>query len=267
MSKRTSYAPGIPSWIDLMTPSRADSKAFYSALFGWTFEDVADGEGNVVYTQCFSNGGNVAGIAEMGPEMRASGMPAAWSTYVSTSDIAETTKKAEAAGGSVVMGPIQVMESGQVAVYIDPTGAAVGAWQAQNHPGATLVNEPYGFAWNELNTRDTAAAMPFYAAVFGWEGRTMEGPMQYTEWYLEGSPKDAVPVGGMLPMPEMVPAEVPAHWLTYFAVEDCDATAAKLTELGGTLINGPMDIPIGRFAVVQDPAGAVMCVMRLLETH
>ena len=260
MSVRTSYEPGTPSWVDLMTPSRESATAFYGALFGWTFEEVSDPDGNVVYTMCFSGGKNVCGLGELSPEMQASGMPAAWTTYVATADVDETSAKVETAGGTVMMPATQVFEAGRMAMYLDPTGAAIAAWEAGEHIGAELVNEPYGFGWNELNTRDTQRAVEFYEAVFGWKGRGVAGPMNYTEWLLGDQS-----VGGMMPMPEMVPAEVPAHWITYFMVEDADATVAKLGELGGAVLNPAMDIEVGRFAVVADPAGAVFCVMKLAQ--
>jgi hypothetical protein len=84
--------------------------------------------------------------------------------------------------------------------------------------------------------------------------------MAYTEWQLgDGS------VGGMMETPAMVPAEVPAHWLAYFAVEDTDAAVAKAQELGGTLIFGPMDIEAGRFATIADPQGAMFAVIKMKE--
>jgi uncharacterized protein len=59
------------------------------------------------------------------------------------------------------------------------------------------------------------------------------------------------------------PADLPAHWMVYFAVADPDATVARLTELGGAVRVPPSDIPIGRFAVVADPQGAFFSIIRL----
>ena len=261
MSIRTSYAPGIPSWVDVMVPNRDEGKAFYGALFGWTFEDSVDPEsGAVIYTNCFSNGHMVCGLMEMNPQMGA--MPPVWGTYVATADAEETAQRVTEAGGTVMIPPMDVMDVGRMAVFADPTGAVLGLWQAKTHKGAELVNEPYGFCWNELDTRDTAAASAFYEAVFGWKTEAMEGPMDYFELKLDGDT-----IGGMMPMPEGMPAAVPSFWLTYFAVEDCDATVAQITELGGGLAMGPMDIPAGRFAVVHDPAGATFAVMKLAENQ
>ena len=64
-----------------------------------------------------------------------------------------------------------------------------------------------------------------------------------------------------------VPDEVPPHWLVYFAVDDADATAEKAKELGGGVAFGPMDIPVGRFAVLTDPHGAVFASSLLSENR
>ena len=263
MSLRKSYAPGIPSWVDVMVKQRSEGTAFYGALFGWTFVDSTDPEsGAVVYTNCFSNGHMVCGLMEMSPEMQAGGMPPVWGTYIATADADETAQRVTAAGGTVMMPPMDVMDVGRMAVFTDPTGAILGLWQAKTHKGAELVNEPGGFCWNELDTRDTTAASAFYEAVFGWKSEAMEGPMEYFEWKLDGET-----VGGMMPMPAEMPAAVPPFWLVYFAVENCDGTLEKLAELGGTVMAGPMDIPAGRFAVVMDPAGAAFAVMQLAENN
>jgi predicted enzyme related to lactoylglutathione lyase len=257
MPVRTSYKPGTPSWTDLMTPSRDRSQKFYGSIFGWKFENQKDDDGNVVYVMCMQNGKSVAGMGEMSAEM-AQGMPPVWSTYISTSDLDATTKKVEAAGGSVMVPPTQVFESGRMAVYSDPTGAAVSAWEPAQHIGAELVNEPCSMAWNELDTRDVDAAKTFYSAVFGWKGETADGPIPYTEWQLG----DAT-VGGMMPMPAEVPAQVPSYWLSYFAVADCDDTVARASKAGGTVMVPPMDIPAGRFSVLNDPEGAMFAVIAL----
>jgi predicted enzyme related to lactoylglutathione lyase len=241
-----------------MARSRAEASAFYGALFGWTFEDQTDPDGAVVYTQVFSNGHNVCGLGEMTPEMAASGMPPFWTTYIATADADAAAAAVESAGGSVMMPPMQVFDAGRMAMFTDPTGASFAVWEPGTHFGAALVNEPVSLSWNELDTRDPDRAVAFYTDVFGWQADVHTGEMPYTEWMLDGEH-----LGGMMPMPPMVPAEVPSYWLTYFAVADTDATLARLQELGGAVMVPPMDIDVGRFAVVSDPAGAVFAVMQL----
>lgn len=116
------------------------------------------------------------------------------------------------------------------------------------------------FCWNELMTRDPEAAGKFYSELVGWNPVDSGMPgMAYT--LLKVGEKDA---GGMMAMPAEVPAEVPSHWMSYITVDDVDAAAKKVTELGGQLLHGPMDIPnVGRFCVIQDPTGAAVSLIKL----
>jgi predicted enzyme related to lactoylglutathione lyase len=189
----------------------------------------------------------------------AEGQPSAWTTYVSVEDADKTLEVAQDAGATVFVGPMDVMDIGRMAVFADPTGAAIGIWQPKTFIGAEVANEAGSFCWNELNTRNLAAAKEFYPKVFGWTANThdMEG-MQYTEWMLGDKG-----VAGMMAMPEMVPAEVPAHWLVYFGTDDTDATAAKAAKLGASSVVPPTDIPPGRFSVLMDPDGAAFAIIKI----
>ncbi len=253
MPTKTTYAPGTPSWVDLASADLAASSAFYSSLFGWEAKDQGAEAGH--YHQMELGGIPVAGA---GPIMM-DGQPPAWTTYMSVEDADASIDAVKAAGGTVFVEPMDVLDVGRMAIFADPTGAAAAVWQPRRHIGAGLVNEPGALTWNELNTRDTKAAEAFYRQVFGWEAQTEDmGGMQYTTWMLDGGP-----IGGMLSMPAEVPAQVPPHWLAYFGTADCDATVAQANGLGATLVAGPMDIPAGRFAVLADPAGAMFGVIAL----
>jgi predicted enzyme related to lactoylglutathione lyase len=252
MSEAASHAPGVPSWVDLGSPDLEASKVFYAGLFGWEAFTVPAPEAGG-YTMFLQRGKHVSAMGPNGER------PPSWMTYIATADADATTAKVRAAGGTVLVEPLSVMDAGRMAVYLDPTGAAFSVWQAGDHHGAELVNEPGAFCWNELQTRDVDAAKRFYGAVFGWGSETHEGPMQYTEWKHEGRS-----IGGMMDMAgHDIPAAVPAHWLVYFGAGDCDATTARARELGGTVVVPPMDIPDGlRFSVVSDPQGAIFGILR-----
>lgn len=127
------------------------------------------------------------------------------------------------------------------------------------------MNEPGTLCWNELATRDADGAQTFYPAVFGWGMNhvDMGGGMTYTEWKVGERG-----VAGMMAIDENWPAEIPNHWMVYFAVADCDASAELVTSLGGSIRMPPMDIPeVGRFAVCADPQGAVFSIMALAEAR
>ncbi len=253
MPERTEYAPGVPSWIDIGTDIEG-AKQFYGSLFGWEAQDAGPPEETGGYGFFMKDGKMVGGY---GPQQNPG--PPFWSTYVSVADIDETAKKVEQAGGNIILAPMDVMSAGRMAVFQDPQGGVISAWQPGEHKGAQLVNEPGSFTWNELNSRDMDAAKAFYTAAFGWEAETHEGgPMPYTEFKVGGES-----IAGGMPMPPMIPAQVPQHWLVYFAVDDTDAAVAKVTELGGAVRMPGMDTPAGRIAVVADPQGATFAVIKL----
>jgi predicted enzyme related to lactoylglutathione lyase len=257
MPEFTSYTPGTPSWVDHGAKDLAASNSFYASLFGWEPEDQGEEAGH--YTILRKAGKAAAG--NMGIMME--GQPSAWTTYVSVEDADKTVAVAQEAGATVFAGPMDVMDIGRMAVFADPTGAAIGIWQPKTFIGAEVANEVGAFGWNELNTRDLAAAKAFYTKVFGWTANEhdMEG-MKYTEWMLGDKS-----IGGMMEMPAMVPAEVPAHWLVYFGTEDADATVAKANGLGASTVVPPTDIPPGRFAILTDPDGAAFAVINMSDTE
>jgi predicted enzyme related to lactoylglutathione lyase len=251
------YAPGTPSWVDLSSPDPDASAAFYGELMDWKPTEPGPDEETGGYRMFQQDSQNIGGLM---PHMQ-EGQPTVWSTYVSVSDADDTAVKVKAAGGSVMVEPMDVMDIGRMAVFIDPSGAVFGVWQPGTFAGADLVNEPNSLCWNEVLTRDADADRRFYPAVFGWvAGKpTFEGaPESYTVWELDGKP-----VGGMMQMTdEYFPPEIPPHWGVCFAVADCDATVEKARTLGATITVEPMDMPIGRFAGIIDPQGASFSVMQ-----
>lgn len=257
MSERTSYTPGTPCWVELGTPDIEAAAAFYGALFGWEIPEQPNSAQLGGYRRAKKDGKDVAGVAPLMQE----GQPPAWSTYISVEDAEATTAAIREAGGAVHVEPMDVVGLGRMAVFTDPEGAFFGTWQPGTFAGAELVNEPGALGWNELESRDPAAAKEFYGAVFGWEFQDHDmGEMIYTEWQLGGKA-----LGGMADIKGRVPDEVPAHWMAYFGSENTDAAAEKVKELGGQVAFGPVDIPAGRFAMVADPWGAAFAVMQPSE--
>lgn len=258
MSERTSYTPGTPCWVDLATPDIEASAEFYGALFGWDVPELPNSAEMGGYRRAKKNGKDVAGVYPMMQE----GQHPAWATYVSVTDAAATGAAVTENGGTTIVEPMDI-GMGHMAVFADPTGAVFGLWQPGTFAGAELVNEAGCFGWNELGTRDLAAAKEFYGKVFGWgyDEEESERAGTYTVWKVG----DAM-VGGMLDIDAIeLPAEVPPHWLVYFMTEDADGALEKVEAGGGDVRFGPIDIPIGRFAVVADQFGAVFAVMQPSE--
>jgi len=254
--ERDRYDNGVPSWVDLGCPDVAAAAEFYGGLFGWDVEIGPPETGG--YGIAHLKGRPVAGL---GPQQNPG--PPVWTTYVNVDDAEAAAAAFTANGGQVIVPPMDVMDQGRMAVFVDAVGAFISVWQPLAHTGAGLVNEPGTLSWNELLTDDLDGAIAFYGAVFGWEAAVQGppgGPPAYVEFKLNGAP-----VAGMMPRPPDMPAEVPPFWGVYFAVADTDESLARLTELGGSVMMGPMDIEPGRFAVVADPAGAVFNIITLSE--
>ena len=178
------------------------------------------------------------------------GGPPMWNTYIATDDADATAAKVVAAGGTMLMEPFDVMDAGRMAVAFDPTGGGFGLWQAGQHTGAQLVNEPNTLVWNDLQTGDRAAANAFYSAVFGWTQEPF------------GDVYDVQKVGGE-PVGGIGQADGAPGWQVYFAVADADATAAKAVELGGEIVSEPADLPYGRDTLLRDPHGVAFHALRM----
>jgi uncharacterized protein len=291
MPERDGYIPGVPCWVDASEPDPEAALGFYGGLFGWEFEDLMppSSEGNYLVARCEATSSSIFGSGEWltGDVAAVRSIPEAappaamWNTYFWVDSADETASTVRAAGGDVVTAPFDLMDACRMAVFSDPEGAAFGVWEAREHKGAQLVNDPGALVFNNLNTRDLASARSFYGSVFGWqtgaiggggEGWTLPG---YSDWLERehhpglrrqmaeaGAPEGfADVVGSIIPIPDDQP-DTPPHWSVTFATDDTDATAAKASELGGKVIVPPFDAPwstatyIIRVTAIADPQGA-----------
>jgi uncharacterized protein len=303
MPERDGYIAGVPCWVDASEPDPKAAVDFYGGLFGWGFEDVmpssSDGDYFIARHEATSSSifdtsgdrrrGDVAAvrsIPEAAPPM------AMWNTYFWVDSADEAASKVRDAGGGVVMEPFDFMDACRMAVFTDPEGAAFCGWEAKEHKGARLVNDPGSLVFNGLNTRDIEGARSFYGSVFGWqtgaigggaEGWTLPG---YGDWLERehhpdlrrqmadaGAPEGFEDVvASIIPIADDQP-DTPAHWSVTFAVDDADATAAKATELGGTLIVPPFDAPWStstytiRITVIGDPQGATFIASKFVPEN
>ena len=248
MGERTSYTPGTFSWVDLNTDDQEGAKAFYSTLFGWEYEDVPIGDGSV-YSMAKLDGHSVAAL---GP-LQGEGMPPHWNCYVTVEDADASAARARELGATLLAEPFDVFDAGRMAAFQDPQGAVLSVWQPKENIGAGLVNVPGALSWNDLLSPDVEASAAFYRDMFGWEITEVEGSGgQYWSIVNEGRLN-----GGMMPLP---PGGHPA-WNLYFGTEDAHATTARVGELGGGTVMGPIDVPNGtRFVVLRDPSNAVFSV-------
>jgi uncharacterized protein len=274
LSERDRYIPGVPCWVDSPQPDPRAAAEFYGGLFGWEFEDRMPADAPGEYLVARLRGHDVAAV---GSQPAGAPPAATWNTYVWVESADDAAAKARDAGGSVLMEPFDVLDAGRVAVLADREGAAFCVWEAKEHRGAQVVNEPGSWNWSDLTTRDPEAASAFYGAVFGWEtdafdpeaGAVVRLP-GYGDFLERRDPglRDRLaeyqaPEGFGDAVAWLTPAtgeDSPPHWGVTFTVDDADATAERAGELGGDVIVPPFDAPWVRLAVLSDPQGAVFSV-------
>lgn len=256
MPSITSYDHGAPCWTDLATSEPARAKAFYTKLFGWTYQNNDMGNGQF-YSTIQLNGVGAGAIYGQVAEEIEQGISPRWSTYFNVNDVDAAAARVVPAGGTLMMEPFDVMGIGRMVLIFDPTGAVVALWQSIEHFDTRMVNEPGAMTWNELLTRDTEIAAKFYEEVLDWDSHADDmGRMDYTIFHTT----QEHPAGGMVHLDESHVGVRP-HWMVYFAVSDCDETTMLSAKNGGKVVVPPTDMPAGRFAVLSDPQGAVFGVM------
>jgi uncharacterized protein len=217
------------------------AKSFYTELLGWEVEVWKPGEMDYPMIMV---GEHMHG----GFWTAQGGAPSHWLGHVLVDDVDEAARRAGAGGGKVLYGPEDIPEIGRFALISDPQGAVISAFKPEGEQGASEGV----FVWDELHTSDPEAAKTFYGDVFGWTSNDTDmGGMTYTLFKRTGD----TDVAGCMQLMEGTPA--PPHWLVYIATQDVDASTARAKELGATVFVEPADIPnMGRFSVLQDPAGA-----------
>jgi predicted enzyme related to lactoylglutathione lyase len=250
-----SYKPGTFCWTDLGTTNVAGAKKFYTGLFGWKIEDFPMGPGDEKYSIMRVKGKDACAIYPMAAEQKKMKAPPFWLPYIWVKNVDATAKKSKAAGGKVVMGPMDVMEHGRMALIMDPTGAAFAIWQARAHRGAQLDDTPGTVSWHDLSTPKTSVAGKFYTKVFGWE--TSEEDFSGNNYFLFKLGKKGICGMWPVPMKKLGPS-----WVTYWNVSSCAKTVAKAKRLGGRVLLGTITVPeTCKFAILRDPQGAAFGVL------
>jgi uncharacterized protein len=264
VSEPNGYPTGVPCWVDAWRPDPEGAVAFYREIFGWEAENRA-GSGASPYYVCTLNGRDVAAIgsapaADLAPD---------WNTYVRVDDVEASTSAVLDAGGRIVVEPYDAHDGGRRVIVADPAGATFGLWQLGTSQGAQVVNAPGAWAMSILNTAATDDATRFYGAVLGWTTSTFDmGDLGLTMWhlpgYLGGEPDQPVPrdvVAVMMPAAD----GTAAHWGVNFWASDANHVAATTAELGGSVVEPPIDRPPFRETVVTDPDGATIAVSQLVR--
>lgn len=244
-------------WYELMTPDPEGAKAFYDKVIGWNIQTSHGNDadyGFIVNT----DGGMTGGILRLTQEMTDGGAHPCWIGYIGVDDVDTALVAIEAAGGKTMMAARNVEMAGRIAMVADPGGAPFYVMTPTPPPGggestcfsATPLMGRCG--WNELMAGDAARDTAFYQQQFGWTlaGDMDMGPMGKYQFIAH----DDVTIGAIMPKPEMVPQP---HWGHYFWVSSIPDAKAAIEANGGTVTNGPMEVP-GPLWIVQgiDPQGA-----------
>lgn len=238
-------------WYELMTTDADAARAFYSEVVGWT---IGEGQGDSGYAMIGMPDGMVGGLLPLTQAMRDHGASPAWLMYVAVDDVDATAAAIEQAGGHILM-PAWDIPQGRVAMVADPQGAPFYVMTpiAPEGGGASASFSstlPGRCTWNELRTTDLESALGFYDRHFGWavSGSMPMGPMGDYMFLTHGDDR----IGGA-----MGSGGQPAKWTHYFRVADIDAAVAAIEAGGGTVLNGPHEVPGGdRVVIASDPQGA-----------
>jgi len=247
MGERSGYENGTFNWVELGTDDPAAAGEFYSGLFGWEGEKLQAGHGDYIIFRL--GGRRVAAALQRGEKQPVN----AWNSYIAVDDVDATAARVSELGGTVAAGPFEIPDVARMAFVLDPTGAAVGLWEARGHHGAELVNDVGALTMNQLNTSDPAAAQAFFGSLFGWRVESM-GTDEQPYWGLFRDDAMESMNASMAPLPAEA-GELPS-WTVYFTVEDVEAASAKASELGGAVDIEPVEIDDGRIAALRDPSGA-----------
>jgi uncharacterized protein len=242
-------------WYELMTADIAAAREFYRAVLGW--EIAESGPSPIDYHQIAAPDGEfVGGILALSAEMLAGGAQPGWYGYIDVDDVDAEIAALKAAGGSVFMDQT-IPDVGRMALVADPQGVPVYLMKPQPPAGtpdgvstAFAPGRTGHVAWNELTTPDPAGAKRYYLERFGWRqdgAMPMPGLGEY-EFLYRG---DAM-IGAIMPQPE----KAPAGWHLYWKVDDIDAARTRLEAAGGSVTNGPHEVPGGDFVIdATDPHG------------
>ncbi|WP_040162010.1 VOC family protein [Nigerium massiliense] len=246
---------GTPTWTDLGSTDLTSSKAFYQSLFGWTFHDSGEEYGH--YNMISGTAGLVGGAMDVSAMTCPNGDPmtSSWDVYLEVDDVDARTKLATEHGAHVLAEPGDVGDAGRFSMVLDPTDAVVGLWQSGDTQGYAFTGGVGTPVWFELMTQRFQESVDFYTAVFDFKPAKMEGANYVTN----GAGDDAS--SGICDSNGWIPAEMGSFWRLYLRVDDCDAAAQRVQELGGRVLDGPEDSPFGRLATVADPAGAMFMII------
>ena len=271
MSDSTGHIQGTPVWWDLASKDVDATKDFYSNLLGWEWHDLMSSPQGV-YSQAHLGDKVVGGVFTHQEGMPLPEGPLTWVNTFWVDDADAAMNRAVEKGGSVIMLACDdPAGGGRKSLLLTPEGAPFVVWSGDKGIENEAWAEIGGVVWTEYYTRDVDGINDFIGHVFGSRYQRVdlmrpptdfedaEGEIEYEYHWLkvDGLEPDR---GGMMEMDESW-GDMPSHFMVYFRVDDCDASAALAAELGGQVCVPPTEIPPGKFSVINDPLGATFSIM------
>jgi len=249
--------PGQFVWYDVMTTDVPAAQSFYEQVVGWKAND--SGMPGQTYILLSAGSAMVGGVMPIPDEAKAMGAGPCWTGYIAVDDVDVTADRVKQSGGTVHRAPADIPGVGRFAVVADPHGAVFIVFKgAGEAPPTPAPGTPGTVGWHELRAGDGESDFAFYANLFGWtklDAMDM-GPMGKYQIFSTG---DGHPTGGIMTKSADTPMP---FWLYYFNVDAIDAAGARVKKAGGSVSDGPMEVPGGSWIVhCIDPQGAMFALV------
>ena len=238
-------------WRDLMTRDVSAAKRFYEGLLGWTFEDTERGDRPYVLAR--SGGALVAGIVDVSAIADANPQ---WLSYMAVDDVDKSVAVVQSDGGKVLVGP-RNLPIARVAAVADAQGAPLGLAQLRRDIPEPAQPAAGQFFWQEYLARDATLALGFYKRLAGYESSISDSRLGVEYHVLRKARSRA----GLFQLPAT--ADVRPNWLPYVLVDDPQALASRVPQLGGRiLVPAAPERRNGSLVVIADPGGAPLALQK-----
>jgi len=241
-------------WYELMTSDVPAAETFYKEVVGWTSEAFPSS-----FTDYTIFKAGEAGVAGLMASPAGMDFPPMWVGYIHADDVDAAAEQVANAGGTICRAAEDIPTVGRFAVVTDSQGAMFNLMKPMGPDQAPAAPmSPGHIGWHELYATDGPAAMDFYAGQFGWKKTTAMdmGPMGVYQIF--SGAEGGNDLGGVMTRPSEFPASM---WIFYFIVGNIDAAAQRVTDHGGSVLNGPMEVPGAWVLQATDPQGAMFALV------
>jgi predicted enzyme related to lactoylglutathione lyase len=251
------HTPGRFVWGDLITSDVATAADFYGKVFGWTFETYGGEQDKDTYTLVLADGLPIGGMVFDERARKGKTLSARWIGLISVDDVPQTAAAVTQHGGKVVLPPVMLGERGETAVFTDAEGVLFGVVKSKNGDPSDFAGDLNEWAWIDLWSNDVEKAATFYRDALGYETvpvtqeRLSEGVHLVAGGYLRA---------GIMQKRD---PRTSSTWLPYLRVADVSAAVARARTAGGRVLFEPKSVGDNEVAIVADPTGAPVGIVRI----